>query len=508
MATIQDLLALDLSKFTDKDKERDKVKKTLKTAIEDFLKKYDEVEEKEIWLETAQGSIDTFYDMAQAHVPEALAQTKRKESGKGDSKKPKKDSSPSQKEESESTKKISRPQTRKNETDLTQLTQNAIDVMTDLEKDLDGEDETILATTRMELEEALDQSEDPVFMKGLTQAIKNYEDWNMDLTDEKARKSTDDAMQKLKVRLELTEVNKDSKLRKLTDKTLENLLGIDLDLNEGDKGTLISIRVDLADSLQEEDDPKFTSLIKRAIEDVNEFKEDIADDEFRALLFKTVKPLENELEKLEKEKAEKSAKSKKVLKAFDEFAVPRLEQCKKVISEYHRKKREAAGPKPKKTRYTLLKERLLSIEKLTPESLKLEEKVLAKNKDILKETAQKLMTNWGMNQVKQMKKAIDEKFDEIEEKVETKEQKELAHKWKHDLPRTEDIIAYEKKHSKHLLEEAALEIVGKIGEAVSFYEKDKKKAFDYLNEHFNKGQLKEYLPNFILEEMKKVAKSS
>ena len=213
---------------------------------------------------------------------------------------------------------------------------------------------------------------------------------------------------------------------------------------------------------------------------------------------------ERELELFEEFEASK--KSKMVMENVKKHD-PILEKCEQMLKERNRKKREEAGPRRKKTRYTKLKNYLLAIQKLTPPKYKDDLKVNEETSSILKNTAKELMPLWEMDRIEQVENALDDRLDDIQDEIQEQDQKENINKWKGDLPRTENIIAYEKKHNKHLLEEAALEIVDKIGQAIKIYAKDKKKAFDFLNKKFDKGQLKEYLPEFIYTEMKSSLKA-
>ena len=153
----------------------------------------------------------------------------------------------------------------------------------------------------------------------------------------------------------------------------------------------------------------------------------------------------------------------------------------------------------------------MSIIKLNPEALSSDPGVVAENRKIVKATIKAFMKNWGMTNTQKVESAIDKEFDEIEDKIEDKieekEQKDNATRWSRDLPDTNKIIAYEKKNNKHLLEEAALQIVDHITEAIKLYKSDKDKAFKYLLSNFDNPQLEEYLPKYILEEMKEETKS-
>ncbi|MDN5201182.1 hypothetical protein QQ008_07410 [Fulvivirgaceae bacterium BMA10] len=214
----------------------------------------------------------------------------------------------------------------------------------------------------------------------------------------------------------------------------------------------------------------------------------------------------DELARIEKEKTDKNEKSRRVLKKMEEYE-QNIAACRAVIREHYKKKRESEPEKPKPTRRTLLKKKVLSIIKLTPEAISSDPGIIAENRKIVKATIKAFMKNWGMTNTQQVESAIDKEFDQIEDKIEEKEQRDNAHRWSRDLPDTDKIIAYEKKHNKHLLKEAAHQIVDNITEAIKLYKADKEKAFGYLQSNFDNHQLEEYLPRYILEEMKEKPES-
>ena len=108
---------------------------------------------------------------------------------------------------------------------------------------------------------------------------------------------------------------------------------------------------------------------------------------------------------------------------------PQLEQCRKVIREHNRKKREAAPKKPKKSRYTLLKERLLALYTLVPDALKKDADTYRETEKILLSTHRQLVTAWGMSKVKAApgEEAIKEKSDVLEEKAKASKQDNKKH---------------------------------------------------------------------------------
>lgn len=80
---------------------------------------------------------------------------------------------------------------------LRKVVDEAIGELTDIGIDLDGEEETIIATTRMDLDEALDERLDENFTAKLKEAIQSFRDWYMDISDNKLRKASIASMHKI-----------------------------------------------------------------------------------------------------------------------------------------------------------------------------------------------------------------------------------------------------------------------------------------------------------------------
>lgn len=117
----------------------------------------------------------------------------------------------------------------------------------------------------------------------------------------------------------------------------------------------------------------------------------------------------------EKEISARKEKSKKAMADLDEIS-KEIEGCREVMREYNRKKREAKGPAVKKTRLTKLKNQFLGIIPLIPEKLKENKAVLTKTEKILLKALNDIKKTWGMNKVRKVEVAIQEKFDQLDEK--------------------------------------------------------------------------------------------
>lgn len=294
--------------------------------------------------------------------------------------------------------------------------------------------------------------------------------------------------------------------KKLVRTVIDELTDQAIDLDGEDETIVSGTRLNLEDALNLDDDTKFENAVKKEATEMENWVDDISNMEIRKQIVLSINKLLKALGKPKIETSEeKKAKSKKVLEKVKEYDAD-IEACRAVIREYNKKKKESEPPKPKPTRLTKLKNHIAAIIKLTPPAIEGDEKVQEGNRKGSELILNHFMPLWGMNQVKQAKSSMKKELDEMEEKIEGKEQKELAQRWKHDLPDTDKIIAYEKKNNKHLLEEAALQIVDHIGESIKLYKDDKSKAFKFLKERFNQNQLNEYLPKYILDELKEEKK--
>ena len=126
---------------------------------------------------------------------------------------------------------------------------------------------------------------------------------------------------------------------------------------------------------------------------------------------------EERKEEKEKEKEQRKEKSLRVVKQVKEEVEPELDKCREALRLYRQKKKAGATPKPKKTRITKLKERLLAISSLIPKEMRDDEEILNKTEAILLDTLHSLTDLWGMNRIHPAEKAITEKFDQLEEKA-------------------------------------------------------------------------------------------
>lgn len=196
--------------------------------------------------------------------------------------------------------------------------------------------------------------------------------------------------------------------------------------------------------------------------------------------------------------AETTEKILEELKAME----PELAACRRKIRDYNSRRRETQPPKPKPTRHTQLKDKLLSIVKLMPDKHKEDEKVLAETEEILLDTHSRLVSAWGMDKVRSKPgaTAIMEKFDDLQEKKAKEERSKIAKRWQDKLPDTEKVMKQEWNSSEQL-EAEAKEIVSNLREAIRLYKQDVAKAVKFLEAKFSKAQLDKYLPDFVREDL-------
>lgn len=410
MATIKDLIALDFSKS--------KADNTsaLKTAIDKIIEDYNQEEDKEFFEKEAAKNIDALYSMVEEYAPEAIPKAdKEKSEAKGKEKavKASPDNSDGLREARKPNKQLSKNgNSKKSKTrpGLTKaLIRDVIDELTDLGIDLKGESEIVIASARMDLEEALDSNDDEL-ENLVKEAVQNFRDW--------------------------------------------------------------------LDEIRE--DPKATPAI--------------------ALVNKLIIALgEKTIPEVVPSKREKSKQFMEKLEGIEGD----IEACRAVIREHNRKKREAEGPKPKKTRYTQLREKLLAVISIIPDKLKDDQEVQQKTEGILLHTHRELVRAWGMSKVKAKAgaNAIKEKFDALEEKTAKDERKAILAKWKKDLPDVDKLVPKIIK-DKQTLKEAAIEVINHLKQAIIYFEEDPAKAAKYLKTHFDQEQLEKHLPKYVKEALK------
>ncbi len=218
----------------------------------------------------------------------------------------------------------------------------------------------------------------------------------------------------------------DDDLRDLAKKMLDELTDLGIDLDEEDEQLIAAIRLETEEALKE---TALKPKIKDIVEDYKRIHPQISDEKVKKLINNSIKDLAKAVgvamprSKADDDETDKE-KSKRIMEELAKLE-PEIAQCRATIRAFNKKKRQVTEPKPKKTRYTLLKERLLSLVSLIPDKLKDDKKALDKTEKILLNTHRELVSVWDMGKVKAKHgaDAIKDKFDELEEKRKKEEEK-------------------------------------------------------------------------------------
>ncbi|MCB0374786.1 MAG: hypothetical protein KDD04_02595 [Sinomicrobium sp.] len=217
----------------------------------------------------------------------------------------------------------------------------------------------------------------------------------------------------------------DDDLRNLAEKALSELA--DIREQYGPKGSDRDLFTVMNSHLNQAlEDEQLRAKIKKAVQVYMSNQPDISDAELEKLMSRTISKLAKAVgvqmppSKPDDKQAD-AAKSKKIMEELKKLE-PEIAQCRATIREYNKKQREAQGPKPKKSRYTLLKERLLSLVSLIPAKLQEDHRVYTKTEKILLGAHRELVEAWQMSKVKAKygADAIKDTFDAMEEKAEKK----------------------------------------------------------------------------------------
>ena len=219
---------------------------------------------------------------------------------------------------------------------------------------------------------------------------------------------------------------KPTDLRELTEKALVQLTDLGIALEEQDESIMAATRLHLSKALE---DTQLEEKVKKAVQHYQTHQGKFSKvgirtkvDTILKSLFKAVggqpKKPKSPPKKKKEATADEKAKSKAILKELEALE-PELEACRTVIRDYNKKRREAQGPRPKKSRYTRLKENLLSLIRLIPDKLKQDAKTLANTEKILLKTHKDIVEAWGMSKLKAQSgaAAIQDKIEGMEPAV-------------------------------------------------------------------------------------------
>ncbi|MTI26304.1 hypothetical protein [Fulvivirga kasyanovii] len=489
---------LDFSKFDQQ------AGKALIEAIRSLIEDYHNEEDKAFFEKTAADNINKLYELAKRHAPDAVKGTKSIVKEKPDG-------------------------------DLRRFVNGVIQRLTVLGEQVpDGDLEGIMFNTASDLQKALDIQDDQAMIKAAKEAVQPYLHWektierNQELRfghvyeDEKqprrhAAEVVDELLDKLgegKEEVKKSRRKKNShrgeEKSKLNKQLIrEVILKLNALLEKKLPAELQAILETTTMDLGEAMDLEGKAIEKQVSEAVESFRKWIPElidtrDSRRAVtaINMLVNALGDDLFELTKDEEKRHEKSKKIMEELQEVEKD-IEQCRAVIREHNKKKRESEGPKPKKTRYMQLRERLLSIANLIPDKLKENLEVQQETEAVLLSTHSKLIKVWGMNKLKAKlgEKAIKERFDAMEEKIEKEERKKIAEQWKKDLPSIEKVLPIVGK-DKQTIKEAAIDVINNLKQAIVFYEEDPAKAAKYLKSHFEPHFIEKHLPKYVREALK------
>lgn len=439
MAKIDDLLNLDFDKISSE---------PLKKAIEDFNSDYKAESDKEGFVKAHTENIKKLYGMVERHAPEAI----RKAEKKPEKKEPK----PKTESKSKSDKK---PGLNK---ELVILIIGELKAIGDeAEETGTGDVVGIMINTSDALEKALEEGDEKKLEEEIKKALQPYISWEgtieknqemrhgyVDQEDKELRDKAAKSVNKLlkELGMETMQTNGSPKkksepkgqpkkeaeesqavilTKELVREVIDELTDVGIDLDGEDETIIATTRMDLEEALEETEQSKFRKKVAEAVESFKDFVKDISDEKVRKAAIISINKLLNALGETllktdgKEKKESEEERSKRILEELEELK-PELERCRAVVSEANRKKREAQGSKPKPTRFTQLKTKLLSLAKLIPPHLKDNLDVQKKTEKVLLTAHRELVSAWGMDKVKAKPgaKAIKEEFDKMEEKVE------------------------------------------------------------------------------------------
>lgn len=527
MATIQDLKNLKLKQIPD-------TYKGLVEGITQLIEDYENESDKAFFEKEAQANIDAYFEMVQSVLkePNTSESDKTKEDSSPKTSKIKKgDNKPKKsRKKKERTKKPGDDgnESQSNEHKILKSHYNRLlDLTSDYEEEGNGDLEGFFENILDALKDILDADQDQKIPSLVAKAVEptyahaegleqnqrirlgDVDDIDLVFCD-KVSQILDKLQQELKAESDPEPKKKANPpkdqipLRKITTDTIKVLKAIQSKLGGKDKEAISMVRFELEEALDQSDDKTFIEGVKQAINNFDKDNIELEKTDDQKKVIQSIKKIKDGIEAIEQQQTERKKKSQGVLKKMAVYE-QNIEACRQVIREFNKKKRESAPDKPKPSRRTLLKKRVLSIIRLTPEALSSDPLIIAENRKIVKNTITAFMKNWGMTNVQQVERAVDKEFDLIEDKIEEQEDKELLKQWSKDLPDADKIMAQEKKHNKALLDEAvqgaADEILKAIKEAISLYKTDKQKALEYLKANLDERQLKAYLPKYILDEL-------
>ena len=137
----------------------------------------------------------------------------------------------------------------------------------------------------------------------------------------------------------------------------------------------------------------------------------------------TVKKIKNTVTSKSKQKNNTKEKPKRTATKKDlDVVLNEIKQCRVKIRKYNEQKRKEERPKPKPTRYAKIKGHIISLGNLIPDRLEGNLEVQKESKRLLKNTHRNLLKIYRMDAIrgKEDNDELKERYDKIEEKLETK----------------------------------------------------------------------------------------
>lgn len=199
---------------------------------------------------------------------------------------------------------------------------------------------------------------------------------------------------------------------------------------------------------------------------------------------------------------DQAAKRKALLGKLESWEAD-FEACQVKIKEYKATQRALEGPKTKEKKplHERLQDKILSIVRMTPTNLQVNEEIQQENNRIALEAKLAFMRNWGLtNSLKKGEKEMLKGLREVEDKFDDRQRRELVKKWAKEMPSDKKIASVEKANDD-LIKSITEEIKRHLKEAMNHWKEDEQAGLDYLREMLSEEQQEAYLPAYILERL-------
>ncbi len=468
---MSDILNLDLSKINSE---------SLQSAIKEMVEDYNGQVDKKLFEEVHAENIDKMMSMVEQFSPEAIVKKTKEKKTEGD----KKSTSKSGRKPSEQPKQPSKKKTSGETIKVAVVLLGDLNGIKDKleEFDLNEADMILFMELTEELEKAIEEN-DEERIKSIIQKVyheletmfNKYDKANGQAPDgiKEALNEATDSVDKMLEELGIPKISDNGKRDKkhteqqspielsdiiltpqLVKEVIEEVDRIEKEheLNDEDEMIIHTTVLDLEESLNESDHNNFRKHIERAVDDFKEFVIDISNVKSRKgtvkAMNKLISALGGALLSVDgtKESETEKQRQKRIKEELVKLA-PQLKHCRDIVNEANRQKRNTTAPKPKPTRLTRLKKKVLSFTQLMPPDIKKNPAKVKKTKNDLMKMFVATVENWEMDKVRGKAAAteIKETYEDLEDKAipapqeETKKQektepgKEPKHTIKVDL---------------------------------------------------------------------------